>query len=65
MKQMTGALLIPHASEEYAGECRYHAFSKIKYPLSVRYIIYISALHSINDTDTDLDTDLDIGLDID
>ena len=42
MKQMIGGLLIPHASEEYAGECRYHAFSKIKYPLSVKYIIYIA-----------------------
>ena len=46
------AVLIPHAGKPYAGECRLSAFSQIKKPASVKYIIYIATLHYINDTDT-------------
>ena len=55
------AVLLPHAGRQYAGECRLSAFSQLKKPASVKYIIYIATLHHINDTDTIVELYRDTG----
>lgn len=39
------ASIIPHASYEYAGECRNTILENIKFKSKIKYIIFISALH--------------------